>query len=171
MAKHAESTLNMMEVRPKMPWVCPFMDPFTNVPQRGVKIHLSPDLCRLIGRYSHPVVDTMINPFLCRINCNRMGDDGMLRKLRWLKFSNTCMGDTIIGRARVLRKYIDGEGRCMIEIDTNMEDIRGFFTNTGRTFVELPSRAREIHGQEPGEDGCGQRVACGNGWICICYSR
>ncbi len=153
LATHNETTLNMMEVRAKMPWACPFVDPVTKVSHRGVEIHISPDVCRLIGWYSHSIVDTMINPFLCRINCNWMGDDGMLRELRWRKFSNTCMGDTIIGRARVLRKYIDREGRCMVEIDTTMEDIRGFVTNTGRTFVELPSKAREIYGQEPGEDG------------------
>lgn len=149
LATHDETTLNMMEVRARMPWVCPFVNPETNVSHRGVEIHISPAVDKLIGWYSHSIVDTMINPFLARIVCNWMGDDGFLHKFRWRKFSNTSIGDTVIGRGRVLSKFIGEDGRCLVEIDCSMENIRGFITNTGRCYVELPSRARELEHTEP----------------------
>lgn len=126
-----------------------FVDPNTNVSYKGVTIHISPDVCRLLGWYSHSICDNMIIPFLLRATTNWMGDDAMLRSLKWRKFANTTFGDTIIGRTRVVAKYIDEKGRCIVELDSAMENIRGFITNCAPITVELMSREREIWHREP----------------------
>lgn len=152
LATHNEATLNMNEVRTRKFTLPLFEDPETLVTHRGVEIHLDPDVCKLIGWYSHSIVDNMINPFLCRVVTNWMGDDGMLRELKWRKFANTTMGDTVMGRGRIVNKYVDENGLCLIEVDVAMENIRGFITNTGRIVVELPSREKDLWNRMPQTD-------------------
>jgi acyl dehydratase len=129
-----------------------FIDPNTNVSYKGVSIHISPDVCKLLGWYSHSISDNTIIPFLLRGVQNWMGDDGFIRSAKWRKFANTTYGDTIIGRSRVVAKYIDEKGRCMVELDSSMETIRGYITNCLPTTVELPSRERITWKREPRDE-------------------
>ena len=57
------------------------------------------------------------------------------------KFGNTNYGDTIFGRGRVTRKYVDERpGSCLVYVDAHMENIRGFLTNVAPMTIELVSR-------------------------------
>lgn len=147
MATHAESTLNMMEMRRLSPRNC-FVDPVTNVPHEAAEIHLIEDVVDLINWYSPTIVEHVINSFLCRLVTNWMGDDGMITDFRWRKFANTTFGDTVIGRGRVVRKYINEKGECLVDIDTCMENVRGFLGNMGPCTVRLPSRCERIPGKK-----------------------
>jgi len=151
MATHASPPIPMMEVRRFTPHEC-FVDPSTNIPHKGFEIHLSKDVPRLIGWYSHTIVENIIIPFLGRLVSNWMGDDGDFRFFRWRKFANTTIGDTIIGRGRVVRKYVSEEGECLVDIDTCMENVRGFLTNMGPTTIALPSRAKMLYEEDPKTD-------------------
>ncbi len=148
MATHAESTLNMMDFRRLNPDML-FIDPATNVPHQGAEIHLTRDIPKLIGWYSSTIVEHTINSFLCRLISNWMGDDGFITHFGWRKFANTCYGDTVIGRGRVIRKHINEKGECLVEIDTYMENIRGFAANMGPATVMLPSRAGTYYDENP----------------------
>jgi hypothetical protein len=73
----------------------------------------------------------------------------MIRKFSWQKMANTPFGDTIFGRGRVLRKYVDDEGRCLVDITAWMETNRGYISNAGPTTVELLSRTKQETGRLP----------------------
>ncbi len=150
MATHAESTLNMMELRRLNPGML-FIDPETNVPHQGAEIHLTREIPKLIGWYSPTIVEHTINSFLCRLVSNWMGDDGFITHFGWRKFANTSFGDTVIGRGRVVRKYVNEKGECLADIDTCMENIRGFVANMGPVTVKLPSRSETFCGAKPAE--------------------
>lgn len=129
-----------------------FVDPGTSVSHKGVTIHISPDVCKLLGWYSQSISDNMIIPFLMRGTSNWMGDDAMLRSLKWRKFSNTPIGDTIIGRTRVVAKYMDDRGRCIVELDSSMENIRGYITNCAPITVELLSKRKAVYNEQPQDE-------------------
>jgi len=81
-----------------------------------------------------------------------MRDDGFLRHFKWCTFINTNFGDTIIGRGQVIRKFIDSDGECRVEIDNWMENIRGFVTNIGPTIVSPPSKVVVLYEKAPEDD-------------------
>jgi len=149
LATHAEGVANMMEIRSRTPFMC-FRDPETNVPHRGIEMHISPRVARIVGHYSHTIVETIIIPLAARLASNWMGDDGMIRRIDWRKLANSMMGDTVFARGRVVRKYVEN-GRCLVELDTYLETIRGFATNFLNVVVELPSRSMERFGVLPDE--------------------
>jgi len=72
---------------------------------------------------------------------NGVGDDGFLRRLTWTKLANTPLADTIFGRGRVTRKYVEN-GEYVLDVDVWMESNRGFISNVGPSAVSLLSREK-----------------------------
>lgn len=147
MATHMNYPLTTMEFRRLNMGV--WTDPETNIPYTPIEIHVSDSACDLFRWYSPSISETVINPCLLRTVSNWAGDDAFFRSFRWRKGSNTNWGDTFICRGTVMDKYVKEDGRCMVEIDTRMENMRGFITNVGPTTVELPSSEKLETGIAP----------------------
>ncbi len=147
-ATHAESNYTMMEFRRNHMGGL-FIDPATGVPHQGAEIHLSMEIPKLINWYSSTIVEHTIISACCRLVSNWMSDDGFITHVGWRKFANTQYGDTLISRGRVVRKYIDENGDCLVDVDTALENLRGFLTNMCPITVKLPSRAKELYEQAP----------------------
>jgi acyl dehydratase len=150
LATHVYPPIPMNETRRLIPQGL-FTDEETNISYKGFEMHLAEDVPKLIGWYSHTIVENIINSFLNRMVTNWMGDDGEFRFFRWRKFANTTYGDSIIGRGRVVRKYIK-DGECLVDIETAMENIKGFLANMGPTTIKLPSKAEMLYREAPKED-------------------
>jgi hypothetical protein len=146
MATHVFPPINMMEGRRLTPQMV-IRDPETNISYRDFEWHFCEETPKLVGWYSHTVVEQLINSFMGRCVSNWMGDDGEFRSYRWRKFANTTIGDTVIARGRVIRKYITEDGECRADIDCVMENIKGFLANMGPTAIALPSRAKLAEGK------------------------
>ncbi|WP_322041023.1 FAS1-like dehydratase domain-containing protein [Burkholderia diffusa] len=115
------------------------VDPVTNIPYQDIELHLTDRVARMVNSYSTTLVGPPIFHFLARLITNWAGDDGFLRKFSWHKLANTPFGDTIFGRGKVVRKYIEN-GEYLIDIDTCMESVRGFISNVGPATVSLLSK-------------------------------
>ena len=138
----------MMEIRTRTPFEV-LVDPNTNIPHKSIEGHFAGSALDGTKWYSHTVIENFIYYFCGRLASNWMGDDGYITHLLWSKMNNTHLGDTVFGRGRVLRKYIDGLGRCVVDIDTGMQSNRGFFTNSCPVTVELPSITKMTKGVLP----------------------
>ena len=117
------------------------VDPATNIPYQDIELHLTDRISKLVNSYSTTPLAPPIAHFLCRLVTNWAGDDGFIRRFSWHKLANTPFGDTIFGRGKVIRKYIEN-GEYMVDIDTRMETIRGFVTNACPITVCLLSRKK-----------------------------
>lgn len=129
-----------------------FYDPVSNIPHKNIEFHLDPAFARKIGIphfYSSTLIQNSIFDFFGRLLSNWMGDDGQIRNHQWIKFTNTPFGDTLFGYGRVVRKYIDASGHCLVDIDCWMDNARGFISNTGFSTVELLSREKMNRGKLP----------------------
>jgi hypothetical protein len=135
--------LPMMETRRQTPQNI-IVDPATNIPHKTIEIHLSGDFAAVTGLYSSTLIQHTIEHFLGRLITNWMGDDGFLRRFRWFKMANTPLGDTIFGRGKVVRKYIDENGDHLVDLDTWMETIRGYVSNACPAIVKLVSKKEPL---------------------------
>lgn len=129
-----------------------FYDPVTNIPHKNIEFHLDPAFAPKIGIphfYSSTLIQNSIFDFFGRLLSNWMGDDGFIRKYQWIKFTNTPFGDTVFGYGKVVHKYIDVQGHCLVDIDCWMDNARGFISNTGFSTVELLSREKMNHDKLP----------------------
>lgn len=138
----------MMEVRKRTPHEV-FVDPETGIPHKSIEMHLNPRVAQLVSFYSPTIIETIIQGFLGRLITNWMGDDGFMTYFVWKKMANTNFGDTILGRGKVIRKYVDEEGRCLVDLHTWMETQRGFISNLGPATVSLLSKALISEGKPP----------------------
>lgn len=142
MGTFGKAPLNMMEIRRQNPWET-VVDPKTGISHKGVEMHLDGNVAQITGFYSPTIIESMIHGFFGRLAVQWMGDDGFIRYYDWNKFCNTNYGDTVFGRGRVARKYVDEEtGACLVDVDARMENIRGFLTNVAPMTIELVSREK-----------------------------
>jgi acyl dehydratase len=118
------------------------VDPATNIPYDGIQHHISDEIGYLMGSYSSTICIGAIEYTLTRCISNWMGDDGFLRKFTWEKLLNTALGDTIFGRGKVVRKYINDDGEHLIDLDMWLETVRGYVSNVGPATVRLLSKER-----------------------------
>lgn len=128
----------MMEIRTRTPFEIQ-IDPITNIPHKSIEMHLGGRAPHIMNCYSPTIIETIIENFFARLASNWMGNDGIIRRLSWQKMANTPFGDTIFGRGRVLRKYIE-DGRCLVDVTSWMETNRGYISNAGPLTIELMSR-------------------------------
>jgi hypothetical protein len=120
------------------------VDPETNISLHTYELHMSEPGAKMAGFYSMTIVQTTIEHFLGRLITNWMGDDGFLKRFHWIKLLNTPIGDTIFGRGRVVKKYIDENGEYLVDLDTWLETIRGYISNVGPATVRLLSKEKVL---------------------------
>ena len=96
------------------------------------------------GMHSTTIVSNSVEHFLGRLITNWMGDDGFLRRFNYMKLANTPLGDTVIGRGKVIKKYVDANGDYLVDLDVWMETIRGYVSNAVAVTVSLVSRAKTL---------------------------
>lgn len=149
MGTFGKAPLNSMEIRTRTPWDV-IIDPRTGIPHKTLEIHVDGRIAELVGWYSATIIEPIIHGFFGRLATQWMGDDGFIRYYAWKKFCNTNYGDTIFGRGRVTRKYVDEvTGACLVDVDARMENVRGFLTNMAPLSIELASREQIHEGRAP----------------------
>ena len=77
---------------------------------------------------------------LGRLITNWMGDDGFLKKTAFDRLENDIVGDTVIGRGRVIKKYTLDNGEHVVDVSCWLENMRGYITKAGRATIGLFSR-------------------------------
>lgn len=123
-------------------------DPNTNIPHQDIELHLMDNVAKMVNSYSTTLLGPPILHFFGRLVSNWGGDDAFLRRLSWTKLANTPIGDTIFGRGRVTRKYVE-DGEHLVDIDIWMESVRGFVSNVGPATVSLLSKEKIFTENEP----------------------
>lgn len=116
------------------------VDPATNIPHGVIEHHLTTENSELIGVYSTTISIGIIICPIGRCISNWMGDDGFLRKFKWIKLLNTPLGDTVFGRGKVARTYVSDEGEHLVDLEVWLETVRGYVSNVGTATVELLSK-------------------------------
>ncbi|WP_322041026.1 FAS1-like dehydratase domain-containing protein [Burkholderia diffusa] len=128
------------------------VDPVTNIPHKSAESHMVRQIAELqpfdLAHYSTSLQPISVENFLGRLVTNWMGDDGFLRKIRWQRFCNVCMGDTIFGRGEVARVYVEN-GEYLVDIYVRIETIRGYVSTVGLVTVSLVSRDKVFTRNEP----------------------
>jgi hypothetical protein len=69
-----------------------------------------------------------------------MGDDGFLKMTDFQNRTSVPMGDTVFGRGRVIKKYVQEDGEHVVVLACWLEGIRGFIHTMGTAKVGLLSR-------------------------------
>lgn len=77
---------------------------------------------------------------MCRCVTNWMGNDGFLVRFRWRHMMRTPVGDTLVARAQVTNKKLDG-GVNLAELSVWTENLRGMLAEAAVATVALRSRA------------------------------
>ena len=127
------------KVDPRAPCI---IDPVTNIPHVGFEFHLTEHIAQKLGHYSTTLILTVVEHFLGRLITNWMGDDGFMRRFNYIKLANTPLGDTIIGRGKVVKKYIDANDDYLVDLDVWMETERGYIPNVAAVTVSLLSKKK-----------------------------
>jgi hypothetical protein len=119
------------------------VDPATNIPHKSAESHMLRHIAELqpldLAHYSTSIQPISVENFLGRLVTNWMGDDGFLRKIRWERLCNICMGDTIFGRGEVRRSYVEN-GEHLVDISVRIETIRGYVSTVGEMTASLLSK-------------------------------
>jgi hypothetical protein len=118
----------------------PLKDPETNVWHNSSEIHLSDSVAQLIKHPQAVTVMSLWEALLGRLITNWMGDDGFLRKTAFDRLESDIVGDTVIGRGTVIKKYVLDSGEHMVDLACWLENMRGYITKAGTASVNLLSR-------------------------------
>lgn len=80
--------------------------------------------------------------WLIHLLTNWMGDEGWLKKnyAEYRKF--VYFSDVVWFKGKVIKKYVDEEGECCVDIETSAYNQRGENTAPGQSTVVLPSREK-----------------------------
>jgi len=76
---------------------------------------------------------------MTRTVTNWIGDDGFVCKLGWRHQFRTPVGDTLISKGEVTRKYIE-DGEHLVDMKIWCQDLRGTLTDFALATVKLPSK-------------------------------
>ncbi|WP_258359866.1 FAS1-like dehydratase domain-containing protein [Moorella sulfitireducens] len=76
---------------------------------------------------------------LLRVITNWMGDDGFLRKFIWRHMARTRVGDTLIGRGKVVGKRVEKE-EYLVDLKVWLENLRGNISEAAVATVRLCSK-------------------------------
>jgi hypothetical protein len=129
-----------VEEKKGVPPHVPILDPETGVWHNPSETHLSDRVAQL---QSFPQAYTMMSlweALLGRLITNWMGDDGFLKRTAFDRMENDIIGDTIIGRGRVIKKYITDNEEHVVDIACWAENMRGYITKAGTATIGLLSR-------------------------------
>jgi acyl dehydratase len=133
------NVLDMRRVRQLTPQATVF-DPKTNLWHKTIERHLVDKTARLLGDPQAIVIGTMLEHTLGRLITNWMGDDGFLKMTDFQHRTSVPIGDTIFGKAKVIRKYVQEDGEHVVDLACWLEGIRGFIHAMGTATVGLMSQ-------------------------------
>jgi acyl dehydratase len=137
------NVLDMSRVRRLTPQAT-VLDPETGVWHKTIERHLVDKTARLLGDPQAIMIGTMMEHTLGRLITNWMGDDGFLKMTDFQNRTAVPMGDTVFGRGKVIRKYVQEDGEHVVDVACWLEGIRGFIHTMGTAKVGLLSR-ESIH--------------------------
>ena len=111
-------------------------NPETGAYFHGAEHHFSDDAAKLSG-VSHAFrFGAYARHMMARLVTNWMGDDGILRKYYWRHMTVSPIGDSIIGRGKVAKKYIEN-GEHLVDIQVWLDNLRGNVSEAAVATVSL----------------------------------
>jgi hypothetical protein len=116
------------------------IDPETGVWHHPIEGHLSDKVAKMLAHPQAVIIGYIWSNALNRLVTNWMGDDGFLKKTEWERLGDNPLGDTLIGRGKVIKKYIQDDGEHVVDIACWLENMRGYITDAGSATVGLLSR-------------------------------
>ncbi len=120
------------------PWMFT-QDPDTGVYHSAIEAHQSDYAAQLMGYDGAFHFGPLARNLLARLVTNWMGDDGFMRSFKFRHVNRTHIGDTAIGRGKVVNKRVEN-GEYLVDLALWLENIRGYVTEPGVATVSLPSR-------------------------------
>jgi acyl dehydratase len=116
------------------------VDPKTNIRHHGAEWHLTERAAKIQGQYSNSIFATLISNFFGRLVTNWAGDEGFILKQNHRKFHNVPYSDAILGKGKVIKKYVGENGGYLVDLDLWMESSRGCIPDVALVTVKLPAR-------------------------------
>jgi len=111
-----------------------------NVPDVQQRVHWDPEWARRAGNPAIYDYGRMRETWLIHLCTDWMGDDAWLWKLDCEFRRFNYVGDTHWMRGRVVRRYLNEEGRPAVDLEVWGENQRGETTTPGHASILLPSR-------------------------------
>ena len=122
-----------------MPWEFIY-DPDLNMHYGSMEVHMNDRAAFLksgIPRALH--FGGAARNLMARLVTNWTGDDGFMRKFNWRHVTQSAVGDTLIGRGKVIDKRIEKD-EYLVDLKVWLEDIRGYVTEVASATVSLISK-------------------------------
>lgn len=116
------------------------VDPATGVSHNGIEWHLVDKIAHLAGEVHAFQFGAFARQQMARLVTNWMGDDGFIRKYNWRHLKRTPLGDTFIGKGRVIDKRIEND-EYLVDLDVWLENLcRGNVMEAAKVTVSLYSK-------------------------------
>ena len=126
------------EMVKREPWMF-FQDPDTGVYHSAIEAHQSDYAAQLLGYDGAFHFGPLARNLLARLVTNWMGDDGFIRRFKFRHMNRTHIGDTVIGRGKVVNKHVEN-GEHLVDLALWLESIRGYVTEPAVATVSLCSK-------------------------------
>jgi acyl dehydratase len=115
------------------------LDPATGVKHCDVEWHFSNNQALFSGEPHAFHFGAFARQLMVRLATNWMGDDGFLRGYKWRHLKRTAIGDTLIGKGKVINKYIKN-GEHLVDLEIHLENLRGNITEAALATISLFSK-------------------------------
>jgi acyl dehydratase len=101
--------------------------------------HLNDHMAHVGGEPHALHMGSLARQVMVRLVTNWMGDDGFLRKFNWRHMTRTAIGDTLIGKGKVVNKRVEN-GEYLVDLAVWLENLRGNVTEAAMATVSLFSK-------------------------------
>jgi hypothetical protein len=128
----------MMEMRKRAPQALA-LDEETGVTHHDIEWHFSDSQAQKKGEPRSFCLAGITRQIMVRSVTNWMGDDGFIRNFEFTHNTRTYVGDTVIGRGKVVDKRIE-DGKYLVDLSLWLENFRGNISDASFATVELCSR-------------------------------
>jgi hypothetical protein len=123
------------------------VDPKTNVLHHTLEAHYVDHTAQLRANMNMPFFGgaraahyaVQGRNLMARLVTNWMGDDGFIRKYKWRYLAPTHIGDTLIGRGKVVNKHIENSEH-LVDLTVWLENMRGNIGGAVAATVSLFSK-------------------------------
>ena len=116
------------------------MDPVTGVPHFAIEVHLHDRIAQQEGGPIAFTAGSQMDTWLGHVITNWIGDDGFLRRLDIQHRAINPIGDTVICRGQVVKKYVEN-GDHLVDMAIWSESHRGWILSPASVTASLPSRS------------------------------
>ena len=127
------------EMRKRAPELFFFIDPATGVSHADVEWHFIDGNARFRGQRHAFHFGNFARQTMARLVSNWMGDDGFLKGFKWRHLARTAIGDSLIGRGKVVNKYKEN-GEHLVDLEVYLENLRGNITEAAVATISLFSK-------------------------------